>query len=171
MKKTHVESANPMDFALRYLGNRARTVREMELYLDEKQFGEADVMASIERLLELGLLNDEQFATDFVESRLRTKPISRNALLHQLTERKLPQELARDAVAQISDETEEENCLLVMKGFWSQLSYLPDRERIRRVYARALTRGYSYDTIRSAQRCLSEGAVSDLDTDCTDFND
>lgn len=73
-----------MDAALTYLGFRARTVREVERYLDEKQYGEFEIMQVVDRLTELGLLNDAQYAADFVDSRLRTKPVSRRILREQL---------------------------------------------------------------------------------------
>ena len=79
-----------MDAALRYLGYRARTVRELERYLDEQQFGEYEISQVIERLKELGLADDAKFAADFIESRLRTKPVSRRHLQEQLYAHELP---------------------------------------------------------------------------------
>ena len=138
---------NPMEYALRYLGNRARSVREVEDYLDGKQFGESDIMATVDRLLEVGYLGDEKFAAEFVESRLRTKPFSRNALLRQLLERKVSKDIAKAAIAEISDEDELKNCYAVMEGFWFSLSGLPQADRRRRVCSRALARGFGYDTV------------------------
>ncbi|MCL2671124.1 MAG: RecX family transcriptional regulator [Clostridiales bacterium] len=168
MKKKSDISKSPMELALRYLGSRARTVREVELFLDDREFGEGDIMATVDRLMELGLLNDAQFAADFVDSRLRTKPVSRNALLRQLIERKLPRELAKEAVEQISNATEVENCFRVMESFWTQLAQLPERDRQRRACSRALARGYGYDDIAVARKKLSGDDDADFDFDADD---
>ena len=55
-----------MDAALSFLTTRMRTVREVEDKLDDLQYGEADVLATVERLKELSLLNDEAYAQEFV---------------------------------------------------------------------------------------------------------
>ncbi len=87
-----------MDAALGYLGYRARTVREVERYLDEKQYGEYEIMQVIDRLAELGLVNDTAFAEEFVASRLRTKPVSRRHLRAQLYAHELAREVIDEAL-------------------------------------------------------------------------
>ena len=75
MKKQTAGSMSPMDYAMKYLTAKDRTVSEMQAYLDEKDFGEADVDATVARLTELGLLNDARYAQRFVETRTASKPI------------------------------------------------------------------------------------------------
>ena len=60
MKKQTGASMSPMDHALKYLAVKDRTVSEMQTYLDGRDFGEADVDATVERLKELGLLDDRR---------------------------------------------------------------------------------------------------------------
>ena len=83
MRKSKKEKGvSPMDAALGYLARRGRTVREMELYLDGQNYGEYEVYAAVERLKELGYLDDRRYAEEFVRSRLATKPVSRRKLRH-----------------------------------------------------------------------------------------
>ena len=49
---------SPMDYALSYLTTRDRTVWEMQTYLETKEFGEADIDRTIDRLKELDLLDE-----------------------------------------------------------------------------------------------------------------
>ena len=72
------------DTALKFLTPKARTVREVELKLDEGSYSEGEIMQTVERLIEGGLLDDEKYARDFIESRLNTKPVSRFRLAEQL---------------------------------------------------------------------------------------
>ena len=141
-----------MDAALGYLGYRARTVREVERYLDEKQYGEYEIMQVIDRLAEL---NDTAFAEEFVASRLRTKPVSRRHLREQLYAHELPREVIDEALSTITDETERANALEVAKKYAEQFASLPREEREQRVTKRVLARGFSYETVKNAMAELS----------------
>ena len=77
-----------MDAALSYLSARMRTVREVEDKLDDLQYGEGDILVTVERLKELNLLNDEEYAREFVRSRLASKPVSRQKLYLDLKNHK-----------------------------------------------------------------------------------
>ena len=74
------KGASAYDEALYFLTPKARTVREVENRLDECNYSEGEIMAAIDRLRNNGLLNEEKFARDFIESRLNTKPVSRGKL-------------------------------------------------------------------------------------------
>ena len=56
MKKNRLAST-PMDAALDYLSDRARTVREVEEKLDSLNYGEYEVNQVISRLIELKYLD------------------------------------------------------------------------------------------------------------------
>ena len=85
MKQQPPKSLSPMEYAMKHLAIKDRTVSEMKAYLDGKDFGEADVDATVARLLELGMLNDARYAQRFVETRTASKPISRRHLIRLLT--------------------------------------------------------------------------------------
>jgi regulatory protein len=155
MKKnngTGVSSKTPMDAALNYLTARSRTAAEMGDYLDSKNFGEAEVDRTIERLKELGYLDDLRFAREFVASRMRAKPVSRRKLQEQLYLHKLPQEVIEEALNAVTEETESENASLIAKKYFEQFAGLPDKERAERVGRRLIARGFDYDT---ARRCIT----------------
>ena len=150
-----------MDAALTYLGFRARTVREVERYLDEKQYGEFEIMQVVDRLTELGLLNDAQYAAEFVDSRLRTKPVSRRILREQLYAHELPRPIIDEALARISDETELKNAVAVAEKYAAQYGSYERIEQERRITKRMLSRGFSYDTVQSAMRHIDLEAAED----------
>ncbi|MDL2235823.1 recombination regulator RecX [Christensenellaceae bacterium OttesenSCG-928-L17] len=141
---------SPMDVALKFLSPRARSVREVERHLDAQQYGEFEVQQVVDRLLELGYLNDEAFAAEFIRTRLNTKPISRNHLREQLRVHELPEEIIATAIASISNETERENARMVAQKFNNQLADYEEEERRRRLYRRLQGRGYAHDDIRFA---------------------
>ena len=157
MKKQTAGSMSPMDYAMKYLTLKDRTVSEMQAYLDEKDFGEADVDATVERLKELGLLDDRRYAQRFVETRLNTKPVSRRHLYEQMKGHGLSEEYIREAMELADGDTERENALSVAKKYARQFASLEPEKRRTRVLSRLEARGYSYDVSRQAtEEALSE---------------
>lgn len=164
-KEKKPRGKSPMDAALGYLGFRARTVREVERYLDEKQYGEYEIMQVVDRLIELGLLNDAQFASEFIASRLRTKPMSRRHLREQLRVHELPREVIDEAISEITDAQELANAIASAEKYSEQYADLEERERSQRVTRRMLSRGFDYSTVRTAMERLSLEAAEE----CADF--
>lgn len=151
----HVERGRrPMDAALHYLSTRARTVREVERYLDGENYGESEVQQTVERLQELGYLNDKEFASEFVKTRLNTKPISRYKLQEQLNSHEIPREIVEQALESVDDDMEKQNAVLVAKKYARQMQNIPNPERSRRLMQRMVGRGFSYDISRLALETL-----------------
>lgn len=146
-----------MDAAFSYLTAKPRTVREMERYLDSKQYGEYEVYQAVERLKELNYLDDEKYAADFIASRLATRPASRRKLREQLYSHQLNKDVIENALLAVTDAVEEENARIVSEKFYRQFMGLEERERRERTIKRLVARGYGYDTVRSAmQRVAGE---------------
>ena len=157
-KNTHSIPAetSPMDAALSYLTGRMRTVREVEEKLDDLQYGEGDIQATVMRLKELDLLNDEAYAKEFVRSRLATKPVSRQKLYMDLRAHKVPEELISAALNELPRETEANNALEVAKKYWRQMSALEISVRRERVLRRLASRGFSTEASLAAIRQAAE---------------
>jgi len=160
MNKRNTKKSNsgktPMDAALSYLSYRPRTIREMEKYLDGCNYGEYEIQQVIERLMELNYLNDQDYAKEFIRSRLATKPISKRALREQLLRHELSSDIVEEALAVLDDEAELEHAFLVGKKFFLQFEQLPYETRVQRTMKRLLTRGYSYSCIRTVMEMLEE---------------
>ena len=150
MKQQGQKSLSPMEYAMKYLTVKDRTVSEMQAYLDAKEFGEADVDAAIERLKELGILDDARYAQRFVETRLASKPVSRRHLWEQLKGHGVSEEHIRAAFETVDDGSEEENACVIAEKFLRQFRALEPEKRRERVLSRLLGRGFSYDVSRKA---------------------
>ena len=145
-----------MDAALSFLTARMRTVREVEDKLDELPYGEGDILATVARLKELNLLDDEAYAREFVRSRLATKPVSRQKRYLDLRAHKLPEETVRTVLDELPKETEADNALEVAKKFWRQMSTLEEPVRRKRVLRRLTSRGFSAEASLAAIREAAE---------------
>lgn len=151
------KGVTPMEAALKYLNPKARTVREVERYLDEQQFGEYEIMQVIDRLLELNYLNDKSYAEEFVRSRLATKPVSKMKLRMQMEAHELPADVITAALSTVSDADEQVHVRKVAEKFYRQLASLPEDELRERLLRRLISRGYSFDDANAAVRNLLEG--------------
>jgi regulatory protein len=70
--------------ALRTLTARARTRHELEQSLQAKSVPQAAIDAVLDRLEEVGLVNDASFAIDWVTSRQQRRHLSRRVLRREL---------------------------------------------------------------------------------------
>ena len=149
-KNAAATGRGPMDAALRFLGTRARTVREVERHLDACQFGEVEVYDVVERLKDLNLLNDVAYAEEFVRTRLATKPVSRSRLREQLRAVEIDEHALDLALALVNDEQEAQSATRVAEKYARQYEKLEPVERAEMVLRRLTARGYSYDEARAA---------------------
>ena len=146
----HAKRRSPMDHALGYLAARDRTVWEMQAYLDKQEFGEADVDATIDRLKELGLLDDRRYAKRFVRTRLASKPVSRAHLYRQLLEHRIERVWIDEALSEIHIDAELENASAVAAKFWRQFRALEPELRRQRVLSHLQARGFGYEISQKA---------------------
>ena len=153
------------DAALKFLTPKARTVREVELKLDEGCYSEGEIMMTVERLTEAGLLDDEKYARDFVGSRLSTKPVSRFRLSEQLRAHFVPRDVIDSVLDSLEQGVESENAVKVAEKFLRQFENIEDEEeKLKRVYARLRTRGFDHDTITEAIRyCTQDRQTTEND--------
>ncbi|MDO4493489.1 MAG: RecX family transcriptional regulator [Clostridia bacterium] len=155
-KNKKKKTTAPMDSALRYLGYRSRTVREVERHLDEQQYGEFEIMQVIDRLTDLGLLNDRKYAEDYVSSVLRTKPTSMRKLRIKLTEHEVPKDIIDEVLADIPEESESQCAFEVARKYANIYANVDPDERGKIVMRRLLSRGYTYATAKEALERLHE---------------
>lgn len=144
------------DTALDYLTPKDRTQREVEAHLDECNYSEMEIINTVDALKANGLIDDVRYAADFIESRLNTKPVSKQKLRVQLEGHYISEDVINDALMRVDDDVERANALAVAEKYYRQFSSLDSRERIRRVGLRLSSRGYSYDCIKTILDGLKE---------------
>ena len=155
-KKSSETGRGPMDAALRFLGTRARTIREVERHLDACQYGEVEVYETVERLKDLNLLNDFTFAEEYIQTRLATKPVSRARLREQLCALEIDEQALERALQLVNEEQEAKSAALIAQKYTRQYEKLSEPERSEMVLRRLLARGYDYDEARAALKAALE---------------
>jgi len=145
-----------MDAALFYLTSKMRSVREVENRLDDLQYGEGDIITTIDRLKELNLLNDRAYAEEYVRSRLASKPVSRQKLFIELKTHKIPDEIIESVLSDLNKDTEAENACMVAEKFMRQMNDLEESVRRERIFRRLISRGFSFETSMTAIHNVEE---------------
>lgn len=146
------------EICLTSLEHRMRSRRELERILRRKGVAPDAAAPVLDRLVEVGLVDDEQFARAFVASRQRTRPRGARGLAVELAQRGISREIAERVLADLAGE--EDAVGTARRAVASKLRSLAGRprEEIRRKAEQfLLRRGFSFDVAREALRDLGEG--------------
>lgn len=146
------------DHALRLLEIRGRSVREIRDKLMTKGAARADTDKVIADLTELGLLNDEKFARDWVDSRRRLKPMGPARIRAELTKKGIARDIVEQALADFARDADQESLALSLAEkkmhSWRGL----ERERIiNRMSGFLSRRGFSARTINNVLKKVLKG--------------
>lgn len=110
-----------------------------------KDYGEEAVDKAIERLKELGLISDENFAKKYAES-LSHKHLSQRQIQQKLRLKGIDKELTTETIEELDLDEKQEIKALIEKKYINKLSNEAD---LRRTVAALQRRGFSYSDIRS----------------------
>ena len=151
-----------IEASLRMLAMGPRSERDLRDRLKRKSFRAQAVDTAVERMRELGYINDETYARTFIESRLAATPRSRRALAFELGRKGVDREIAATAVAELSDAdaayAAAQRRLRALRGL--------DRQAFtRRMGTFLASRGFGYGVARATiERCYRE--LNDANDEC-----
>lgn len=92
--------------ALRYLGVRLRSRREILDYLKRKDCVESDIEVALERLEGLELVDDLKFAQAWIADRMAVRPRSRMRLSQELAAKGVARDVVDTALQELEPDTE-----------------------------------------------------------------
>ncbi|GAB6095413.1 RecX family transcriptional regulator [Desulfatiferula olefinivorans] len=141
--KREDEEARAYDAAVRFLGRRARSVREMRQYLSRKEFPPECTDHVIQRLEDKRYLNDRDFARLWIEDRLRLNPKGAFALRQELRQKGIDEVLIDEALSGYDETRAAMSALEPKLRQWENAD--PDTLK-KKIYAFLSQRGFSYDT-------------------------
>jgi len=145
------------DRAAAALGRRARRAHELERWLLQRGFDRADVTDAVQRLTEIGAIDDSQFARAFARSRALGKGMSKRRLAQELSRRGVDSRMADAAIADVLEEESVDERALLEAAARKKLAVLrgqePDAVR-KRLYGYLARRGYASSDIAAVLRTL-----------------
>ena len=153
------------DRALNLLSFRARSSRELGRRLTEKGGSRERAERVIQRLRDVGLVNDADFARQLTRSKL-SAGASRRRVQQELFKRGVDRQVADEAVAQVVEDDGLEDSVSIERVAckkWRTLASLDGPTRRRRLYAFLARRGYNADDVSRVVRDLDRAAGVEAD--------
>ena len=106
-KNLEIEAAEAAkQVLLRRLSHAPRTRKELAKDLKDKDISDEVANVALDRFEEVGLINDQALASNYVASQHQRKGLGKNALRQQLRAKGVSDEVALEAISQISDDQE-----------------------------------------------------------------
>ena len=143
-KNTKITVARAYNICLRFLAPRPRSISEVRRHLSKKETAGEVIEIIIEKLSQENLLNDEDFARMFVESRERHKPRSRFALGCELRQKGIKDNLIDKILENVDEETSAWNAVSPRLRTWRHLDI---KSLKKKVFNYLQYRGFGYEVI------------------------
>ncbi len=137
--------------ALWYLSRSDHSEKALYDKLVRGEFSEQAARAAVERMCELGLVNDEAYAERLAEY-LMESGISKREAEFKMINKGIPRDLAKALLQSEENEVEKIKYLLEHK----YANKLADEEQIKKVFAALIRKGFSYGDVKSALKEYSE---------------
>lgn len=150
-----------LDRAVGYLAARARSKREIEQKLLQAGYRPCTVEMVIYKLQRENLLDDADFARQWVESRANHK-LGRSRIALELRRKGVSQEEAEEALSMIDDEDQLSGAVALAEKAAARIKPGEDiRKASSRIAGMLARRGYSWDVAKEAIRqALSDEIVN-----------
>lgn len=147
---------------LNQLEARPRSRAELETVLRRRLVPEAAAATALDRLTEVGLVDDAAFAEAWVRSRRSTRGLASRVLVQELRQRGVSAEHVEAAVSQLDDGDEATTAAALAERRARAMTGLPPAVAVRRLVGFLARKGYggtvAHEAALSAVRGL--GAVS-----------
>lgn len=159
---TEAERALACRTALDMVAQGRQTAQQLDAGLQRHGFGAESRAQAVERMRELGYLNDAAFAQSLVATLEQQGKLGSKRIRSELIKRGVNRELVAEALANLDPDLERANALRLLRKRW-QPEFASDPAAIKRITAFLLRRGFEWPTIRW---CLEQQAPEvDIDSD------
>ena len=130
---------------LRLLARRPYSSAEISRYLRRHQYDDEAIKNIIDDLTDVKLIDDDAFATYWVEQRETFRPRSRLALLQELGQKGIERDIVTEALSDLDEAEAARRVAQKQAGRWRGLSEPEWRTRMTRYLLR---HGYPYDLVK-----------------------
>ena len=159
-----------IQLALRFLGYRARSKQEVSANLEKHEIPDDVIQFTLERLQNNNLLNDQEFASNWVENRNTFRPRSRRMLAIELRRKGLDDDIVQEALSKNIDE----NTLAMdaARKYVRKVNHLEWQDFRQKLGGFLGRRGFSYDVCALVVRTMWDEIHSeDKQSDINDIDD
>jgi regulatory protein len=141
--------------ALGRLARRDHAEAEIRRVLRRAGHGEDEVEAAVTRLRGQRALDDERYAEAFARSRLLHRGLGRNRIERELRQRGVARAVVKKSLGEALADISEASALEAQaRRYWRARTNDEPRDRVRKLWAFLLRRGYPADLVRKHLRAL-----------------
>jgi len=153
-----VADADPVEVArlicLRQLETAPRTRAQLATVLARRNVPPESAAVILDRFVEVGLIDDSQYARAWVDARHRGRGLARRALSQELRQRGVPEPEASRALAELDPAVERATARRLVDRKLAGMAGLDPAVRMRRLSAMLARKGYpastAYEVVREA---------------------
>ena len=138
---------------LDFLSRRPFGTKELIKKLCEKGHDKQAAQKACERLIELGLLNDEEYARILANDLLERKKYAIKRVKQELIFRGIDREIVENTIDSIDNDPQKSIIILIKKKYINKIN---DEKGKKRVVDALMRLGYSYSDIKTALNQISE---------------
>lgn len=138
---------------LDFLSRRPYGTKELIKKLCEKGHDKQSAEKACERLTELGLLNDEEFARILANELLERKNYSIKRIQQELSFRGISREIVENTVESLDNDPQSSIIIVVRKKYMNKIG---DEKGRKRTIDALMRLGYSYSDIKNALNTITE---------------
>ncbi|MBI4549346.1 MAG: regulatory protein RecX [Candidatus Omnitrophica bacterium] len=140
------------DHALKLLAIRKRTVRQLEHRLEEKSFDSSVIREVVARLKENKLLDDSDFAREFVTEKMSRGSAGRLKLTAALRQKGISESIVKKTVAELDPEAEYQAALNLALHKAESLGGMERVRKQKKIYDYLARKGYRFSLCRDIVR-------------------
>lgn len=135
------------------LSYRIRTVAEIRKKLKSKKISEVTIDKILSHLDELGLTNDEEFARQLINEKIKRKPVGKKLLKQKLFEKGVPKSIGEEALEKAFTEINEKDLALAnFNKYFPKLKTKDSKEQKKKTFDHLARKGFDYDVINEIIR-------------------
>ncbi|OAB35751.1 RecX family transcriptional regulator [Paenibacillus macquariensis subsp. defensor] len=151
--------------ALKYLERKARTSKEIQIRLKEKETSQEVIEDVLERLTREGLVNDAMYAQQWAEQRITSQRKGKAWIRQELRQKGVDKLLITEALDGVSPDQEYQSALIIGRKKWNQTKgELLDKKRKTGSYL--MRRGFPGEQVRRVMnQLIKEDELQDIDDD------
>jgi regulatory protein len=155
-------AAEAREICLNQLAARARSRAELRATLDRRGVEPSVAEGVLDRLTEVGLIDDRAFAAALVASAQGRRSMGRSALAHELRRRGVDDEVSGDVLEVVGADDEEASARALVARRLPAMGDLPVQVRVRRLTGQLARRGYSHELVT---KVISDAIDGHLDSE------
>ena len=144
-----LQFADCYEAGLCVLDQAACTSGDMKKKLMRKGYVEPAAQAAVEKLIEVGFLDDLRYAQRLAQSQLK-KPVGAYAVKRKLRAKSISEEAVDAAMENFDEEQQSAACRAAAEKLFRKYAALPPREARAKLSQALARRGFSWDAISAA---------------------